>query len=151
MSTIDWNDLWNIDNNHKQQLKDVNNWIKLKSQLNSEIHIMKIIWTLCWIHLKSFGTCHEEGAETIDDNEKIPTPLNENEEIIAKFGNRGISSVIVIQRYHHSIEWSTETFRMNSFYHTIFCLSLKKIEKKESHFLRKIWMVFISFLIIKVL
>ena len=54
--------------------------------------------------MKSFGTCHEEVTETIDDNEKIPTPLNENEEIIAKFGNRGISSVIVIQRYHHSIE-----------------------------------------------
>ena len=70
---------------------------------------------MCWIHLKSFGICHEEGTETIDDNEKIQTPLNENDEVIAHFGNRGISPVVVIQRYHHSIEWSTETFRMNSF------------------------------------
>ena len=75
--------------------------------------------------MKCFGTCHEEGTETIDDNEKIPTPLNENEEIIAQFGNRGISSVVVIERYHHSIELSIETFRMNSFHCTFFCVSLK--------------------------
>ena len=61
---------------------------KLESQLNTEIHIMKIIWTLCGVHLKNFGTCHEEGTETIDDNEKIQTPLNENDEVIEQIGNR---------------------------------------------------------------
>ena len=75
--------------------------------------------------MKSLRICHKEGTETIDDNEKIPTQFNENEEIIAQFGNRGISSVIVIQRHHNSIEWSTETFRMNLFHHTFFCVSLK--------------------------
>ena len=94
--------------------------------------------------MKSFGICHEEGTETIDDNEKIPTPLNENDEVIAQIGNKGMSSVVVIQRYHHSIELSIETFRMISFHHTFFCVSLTKIEKISffKNFLNSFLLVF---------